>query len=180
MSSARRKGYHSGSRCGAGRRGARSDPQHAIADGDAARPGIESAVDVEIAVSEIDRRSAAVGKALRDRDDRPCLECDLDPAANGKFLDRVVLLGGRGNSAGDGSGGSQERQAALVELSTPHPGGERAGVVTLFELLVVNNWSVPRSRFIAAEVTSIEAEIEGAPACARAVSCLDRGSSQRM
>ena len=25
--------------------------------------------------------------------------------------DRVVLLGGRGNSAGDGSGGSQERQA---------------------------------------------------------------------
>ena len=37
---------------------------------------------------------------------------------------------------------------------------------------------VLRSRLITAEVTSIEAEIEGAPARARVVSCLDRGSSQ--
>ena len=34
---------------------------------------------------------------------------------------------------------------------------------------------VPRSRYITADVTSIEAEIEGAPGCARVVSCLDRG-----
>ena len=37
----------------------------------------------------------------------------------------------------------------------------------------------PRSRFITAEVTSIEVGIVGEPACARVVSCLDRGSSQR-
>ncbi len=39
--------------------------------------------------------------------------------------DRVVLLGGRGNSAGDGSGGSQERQA-----EPPSGSGDTGGGLT--------------------------------------------------